>query len=346
MFFLIAEFFKEEKTDTWGQYSKLLCRWDCSHYANLASELSFGNAFFPLFPNLSYLAGQTLNMNPEVSVLFVASFFGLLSSWVALEFIHTCFPHGGHGGRTFLNYTPRAWIFCIILTSHPSAHFLLFGYPESLFICLFLWALMLWKKEKLALSACLFGLLAVTRPQGIWMAALFGGMWFFSGYRFRRVPPLSLILKTFGYALLVTLPFIVMVLGQWLETGVFFYFLKEQARWDREWNFLSGLLLHLPSAKTNYIILMTSLYAVWWLWKQGDYLSRFMALATLAVVEIPLYFGGLYSYSRFMLLNVGLLLLLSHLMVRHPWALIVYLFFSIPQLNVHTHQWLSGLWTG
>ena len=323
-----------KKTNLWENDFALLCRWDCVHYKDLG--YSFGSAFFPLFPNIAAGISDLFAINPQTTVLALAFFFSIVSSRLSLIFIDTCYS----GKNMFLGHSHTAWIFTMVCALYPHAHFFIFGYPESLFQSLVLGGLILWKKNKDPLAGLCFGLTAICRAQGIWIAALFGLTWLIR--QKHKGSPLAIS----GVILSLSLPFVIMMLGQWMTHGTPLFFLASQGSWGREFQLVEGLLAHLPRWETDWFCLIASYGAFRWLWKKKDNISRLLALATMAMIEIPLFFGGYYSYSRFMLLNTGLFLYISHLAGSRPWILFIYLFWALPRLTKNIHHWMAGLWTG
>ncbi|MCY4524443.1 MAG: hypothetical protein OXB84_06870, partial [Halobacteriovoraceae bacterium] len=177
VFSFVFSYSSRKKVKVYENDFALLCNWDCGHYRELAKDYSFGNAFFPLFPNISRVVSQISDLGVQTSLIATSFAFSLLSSWLALVFMDTCFKSKG---RQFLGYSYRAWIFVVLLMCYPRALVFIFGYPESLFLCLLFLSLIAWYKNKIFWSAGLIGLTAVTRAQGIWLAAVLGIFWFVS----------------------------------------------------------------------------------------------------------------------------------------------------------------------
>ena len=323
-----------KKIKLWENDFASLCRWDCIHYKDLG--YSFGSAFFPLFPNMAAATSDLFAISSQTAVLALSFLFSIISSWLSLIFIDICYP----GQKSFLGHSHTAWIFTMVSTLYPQSHFFIFGYPESLFLSLVLAGLILWKKNKDPLASLCFGLTAICRAQGIWIAGLFGITWFIR--QKQKGSPLTILSVIFS----LTLPFIIMALGQWSTYGTPLYFLKSQGSWGREFQLIGGLLAHLPRWETDWFCLVASHGAFWWLWKKKDNISRLIALTTMAMIEIPLFFGGYYSYSRFMLVNTGLFLFITHFAHTRPWILFAYLFWALPRLTKNIHHWMAGLWTG
>ena len=319
----------------------LFCKWDCGHYTQLAKEFSFGSAFFPLFPNIAH-ALSLLGIGTQTSLVISSFIFSLIASWLGLVFIDTCFK--GDGGKSlFLGYSYKAWIFVIFLMTYPRAHVLMMGYAEPLFLCLLFLSLILWHKNKIFGAAILMGLLAVTRAQGVWLAAVFGIYWFYTDIQ-KRHNKLS-FKKLFPMFFLVSSPFLIMMAGQWYLKGTPFYFLSAQKDWGRKFDALFAITNHFPiSIDMDYFFLILSLYVGFYFWKKGDKTHRLLALFTIVMAEVPVFFGGFQSYSRFMLVNIGLFVFLSHIALKRPYLIMFYLVWGLSGLVKQSWYWVAGYW--
>ena len=340
--FFISSYARRHKLKIHENDFAMFCRWDCGHFTQLAKDYSFGNAFFPLFPNISRFFSQSFELGVQTSLVISSFLFSLFASWLGLIFMDTCFRDKKEK-NLFLGYSYRAWIFVVFLMTYPRAHILMMGYSEPLFLCLLFGGLILWHKNRIFGAAALVGLLAVTRAQGIWLAAIFGLYWFYlevikGGKKFS-------LRRFFPMALLVSSPFLIIMAGQWYTKGTPFYFLSAQKVWERKLDVLFAFVNHFPiSVDMDYVFLLLSLYIGYYFWKKGDKTHRLLALFTIAMAEIPLFFGGFQSYSRFMLVNIGIFVFLSQIALKRPYFVVIYLIWGLSGLVKQTWYWVGGFW--
>ncbi|MCY4524900.1 MAG: hypothetical protein OXB84_09180, partial [Halobacteriovoraceae bacterium] len=143
---------------------------------------------------------------------------------------------------------------------------------------------------------------------------------------------------------LISLPFLIMMAGQWHLNGSPFYFLTAQKQWGREFNILMGLANHLPiNPSLNYLFLMLSLYTGFYLWKKGDHTSRLLAIFTVVMAEVPVFFGVFQSYYRFMMINIGIFVFLSQMILKYPFIMVFYLIWGVTNLVKRTFYWVEWL---
>jgi hypothetical protein len=139
-------------------------RWDTPNYTGIALHgyATFGLTFFmPLYPLLIRVATPLAAGNAVGAALVVstvAAFFALLALYRLAERLY---PNGNLGPQTLL--------VAIVL---PMSFIFMAGYTESLFLALSLWAILAALDRRWWRAAVLGGLAALTRQQGLLLAAL------------------------------------------------------------------------------------------------------------------------------------------------------------------------------
>jgi Mannosyltransferase (PIG-V) len=139
-------------------------RWDTLWFTDIAQHgyAAYGStAFMPLYPALMRVTSPLLGGQLVAAALLiatVATFFALLALYRLAERLA---PGRGVGPYTLLA--------AVLL---PIAFFLVAGYTESLFLALSLWAILAALDGRWRRFALLAGLAALTRQQGLVLAAL------------------------------------------------------------------------------------------------------------------------------------------------------------------------------
>jgi hypothetical protein len=160
-------------------------RWDAAWFVDIARHgyASYGSSFFmPLYPLLIRLLAPPLGGDALAAGLListVAAFWAFLALYRLAERLA---PGRGLGPTTLL-------VACLL----PTAFFLMAAYTESLFLALALWAILAALDGRWWRAAALGALAALTRQQGIVLAAL-------------ALPPLWPLARR-GWAWLRALPF-------------------------------------------------------------------------------------------------------------------------------------------
>jgi hypothetical protein len=139
-------------------------RWDTNWYTGIALHgyIGYGSTFFmPLYPLLIRVvtpltAGNAVGAALVVST--VAAFFALLALYRLAERLDT---------RS--NLGPQTLLVALLL---PVSFILMAGYTESLYLALALWAILAALDRRWRRTAILGGLAALTRQQGLLLAAL------------------------------------------------------------------------------------------------------------------------------------------------------------------------------
>lgn len=202
----------------------MLNNWDSAHYSNIASNGYTGImwAFYPLYPLLvrggSFLTGGLLSPSVTGTLLslglFLAFVAGLL--WVRKgvdrEQVRVLLPETRAGWLLFL-FAPCSYVF----HSH---------HTESLFVLLMLGAFYLTLSGKWLPAALIAGLAALTRNQGVLLAAACGIGALMSAGTFQERMRRFAIVGGISAAI-----FSLFLIWQYLATGDPFTFISIQRHW-------------------------------------------------------------------------------------------------------------------
>ena len=211
--------------------SEKLQQWDTGWYDNIRingytySELEQSNSgFFPLFPYLWKWSG--------LSVVGI-TFFNALVSIVAFILLYQNF-----------NFKKSEFLIAI---SIPSVFFLLVPYTESLFFLFSTVFLIGLKKKNLALIWAGLFFASITRSTGLFFLPAIGLIIFLESNN-QDLFSLKTLRKLVLYSLPIFLGIAVVVVWQYLETGVWFAYFKAQSNhWFRGLSFPA-----LPLSVWNY----------------------------------------------------------------------------------------------
>ncbi len=315
------------------------CKWDCIHYVKLTNELK-PSAFFPLLPWLAQSLQRISGLESVPSLLWITNLFNIGASFLALLLGEALWEESTF--PSILGFKRESWILIACLSLYPQHFFGMIGYPEPLFLFLFAggW-LALWK-NRLLLSALSFSLTALARAQGIWVVAILG---LFALYHLLSSKEARL--KWFAFGLILALPFLGLLIWNHQITGDFLYFLKEQSKWGRSFDFLSGLKNHLPRYDdSRFFVYCTLGLGIAAFRKKSDPRWLVMIATMIAFAELPIFYGGYYSYVRFVSINLGLFCLASEFLASRPILTFLWLAFSLTRLAIATMTYTSGVWAG
>jgi hypothetical protein len=130
------------------------------------------------------------------------------------------------------------------------------------------------------------------------------------------------------------------------HTGNPLYFLSLQKSWGRSFDILHGLKCHIPSPKIEFIGLALSwVMSIRWI-NRPEVHWKWLSLVTIALAEIPLYYGGFYSYSRFLTTSPGVIIGVFEVIQWKPWIRFPLLVWALTKLNIQTFKWVNGDWCG
>jgi len=316
-------------------------RWDSFWYTSIArhgysfsTEKNSSIAFFPLYPLIIKLTHFIIPTGEDklsfvLNILF--SFLAALFLWRLARF--------DYSEKTSRNIV-------LVFLFFPPAYFFLSGYPDVLFALLAILSLYFARKKQWPTAGIFSGLLAVTKPYGIFMFPALGlEYWRSHDWNFKSAA------KKIDWLYLL-LPIVTL--------GAFIYFnfarfhdplafLHTQKTWGRELG--NPFLSLLREAKTYllsgniftgenfpYLVYLASLifsfFAGWASWKyvRKTYLV-FPALILLAAFLT----GTLTSWGRYMLLGFPILIGPSVFLSRRKWLFYIYLALSIAGLLFLTH---------
>lgn len=331
----------------WSNGFQLMCKWDCVLYAGLSQHYTSANsAFFPGFPVLIRLTSSLLpSLGSVAATLLVSNIFAVIGTILALFFADQLWDDPAES--RFLGFRNRSWFLLIALSLFPSSQFWTRGFSEPVFfvgLVALIWFAKLghWRAGSVAA-----GLLAVLRPQGVWVCGLYVMYYFARRYVAWRSGKKRLdLLEAAAVLIFAVTPFGLFTGWLWRETGHPFYFYGLQAGWGRHFSLLTGLLEHRPRFDAAVGFLYLSLYATYRFAKRSGDHWKLLGILTFALADLPMYFGGYLSYMRFMSVNVGLLVILAEIAAEQPYLGIIMLGWSLAQLAVQTYHASFGMWTG
>ncbi len=316
-----------------------MCLWDCAHYLELSKDLKPG-AFFPLFALLGKWLSMATPLSEVNSLLVLSNLFNVISGVLCLYFGQKFWFESS--SKSYFGFKLESWILLSSMSFFPQHLFSVVGYTESLFMMLLLagW-LSLWSNA-LTFSAIFFALTAVTRPQGLWVVGLMGGFAIVQMLKQKQDT-----MKWIKFGLILIIPFSIFLYWNEAIQGDVFFFLKEQRKWGRAFDFISGLKNHLPRYDDSHVYLYLTLFAAYrWLKSGRDLRVVFLAVMMLAFAEIPLFYGGYYSYVRFVAVNLGLFCFYSEYLAKRPILLLFWLVWSLSRLAISSFNYTQGLWSG
>jgi len=234
----------------------------------------------------------------------------------------------------------------LVFLFFPPAYFFLSGYPDVLFALLAILSLYFGRKRQWLFAGIFSGLLAVTKPYGIFMLPTLGLEYFEShNWNFK-----SALKKTDWLYLLLPMA----------TLGAFIYFnfarfhdplafLHTQKTWGRQlgsplialWHeartyLLSGNIF--TGENFPYLVYLASLifssFAGWAAWK---YVRKTYLVFPALILLSAFLTGTLTSWGRYMLLGFPILIGPAAFLSRHKWLFRAYLALSITGLFILAH---------
>ena len=158
--------------------------WDAQHYLYLATE-GYGPgrwsiAFFPLYPWLIRAVAALPGIAPLAAALLVANALSLAAFLMLLRFLEERHPGAGQGAL-------------LLLLAFPGALFFHLPYTESLFLFLAVAVAAATASGRMPFAAAAAFLLALTRPNGVLIAAVLAHAAWSRWRRDRRIPAAHLL---------------------------------------------------------------------------------------------------------------------------------------------------------
>ena len=288
------------------------CHWDCDIFVQIASHPQTEatnkdwTAFFPSWTSaLRGLIHLFPQVSPRALSLYLSNLLLILAGAVIFQV-----------GRELKAATPGAGLAFLPLSiflfpySVPSS----FGYSDPLFLFLYVLAFYLLLRKHWLLAASTFGLLGITRPQGFWLSGIFsimslsqlftlGRNYFRVEFKNRKVIVAS--------AVIPVLPFLLYLCWQYHYYGDPLAFIKAQASWKRSFTFWRAFIDQAPLPKLFPMMIWTCLIGSFYFLKKRDFHWSFLGLSTFVLTELPLFSGGLMSYSRYLSTNLGMFLFVA-----------------------------------
>jgi hypothetical protein len=320
-----------------------LCIWDCYLWIEHAHSYNIENSyFFPTFPFLLKIVFALFpSVNEGLLSIALTNLLSLAAVFYAAKLAELLFPQKKNIG--FLIIT--------LISVFPGSMTWGLGHSEPLFFLFLVMGVDAFLRKRYWWSACAFGLLGISRPQGAWVVAAFTGVLFFFELLPRKTPR-SIKLpawKTILLGVIACLPIAIFCAWQFAEKGTPFYFIQLHKTWGRTFSVLPALADHLPmvfKAKLFSIPQLTgwSYFFVSWLaglsfLRRKDPICKFLGISGILLAEIPLFFGGYYCFDRFTSVNLPLFLWLAEIISGKEWWLVCYLLGAIPSLAIDVMRW-------
>jgi hypothetical protein len=330
----------------WDSNFGLLCSWDCSLYAGLSTTYRpEDSAFFPVFPLMIRGLNQLFpHFTPELCTLILSNVFTVLAGMLVLYLGDLIWNERGYK-KFFFSY--KSWLSLFILSVFPTAHFWVRGFSEPVFVVLLLLIFHFILRSKWLLASGVAGLCAVLRPQGVWIAGIFGIIFLFNLRKelLQKPWPACLAKACLG-VLLAGLPFCLFMYWLWVKTGDPFHFYRLQQGWGRHFSLTSGIWDNRPRVDSDAGFLYLSLCAAFFMIKRGAPHWIFLGMTTLALAELPLFLGGFLSYSRFMSANIGLMFFSAEIISTQPALAVALIAYELTHLAINTYHAGFGMWSG
>jgi glycosyltransferase involved in cell wall biosynthesis len=255
--------------------------------------------FFPLYPvlikSLSVLTGQSLAICAQI----LSTFFTLLASGLFCVFAWRYFRKIGVNDH-WLKTLPMIAVGALLM--HPMAIFLHAAYPESLFLTLCLSIFLCHQNGKIGWMIFFTFLIALTRPQGLFIPCAFVGFDVLSSFKARR---LRFSPETLGMVLAGGAGIALFAGFLYFFTGDAWSFWSKRAAWDAQASLWNIPKLLAPVIGKQHFVPKVLLYATLagsvMLWRHG---LKQVAIVCAAFVILPLYKGDLGDLSRYSLLAI------------------------------------------
>lgn len=356
IFFIADESWKITREESLIKNYPLLCKWDCGFYISIANGSGASvhdqavSAFFPLFSIVLASVHRVIPSLPLNSLSIILSNMFSVLSVALLIALGKLLWNERNEKETVCNYPRKSLLLALAVAIYPHSQFFSYGYPEPLFLSLYSSTLIFLIKRNWLLAGICSGLSAVTRPQGIWILLVFCITTlysFFSSQQFQpdqssnrttRIPrKIALIPIT-----VAILPFFIFLLWQWQTFGDPLAFLKAQSNWGRSFHFLGGLKNNIPRYDQSHILALLSIYAAFRFMRRDEIYWKLTGAMTILMGEIPLFFGGFFSYPRFSSINLGLFLMIVEITSSRFWLIVSLLIFAITRLEIEIHSWLNS----
>jgi hypothetical protein len=227
---------------------------------------------------------------------------------------------------------------------HPMGVFLHAVYPESLFLTLILGLLLAWRHQRRAWMIGLTFLLALTRPQGLFVPIAF---WLHDSYTSWQERRFHVTWTTLGVSAAAATAIGLFAWHLDLTTGAPLSFLDKRSEWDANaswWN-IPQLLAPLISRQwlLSKIAIYVTLVGAWLLWRRGE---RLAALLATCLIVLPLHKGDLGDITRYSLLAVFALVPFVLAIPRVPALIVGGGGVSAYLYGFFLTRWLQKLWVG
>lgn len=296
-------------------------RWDAEWYLSivkngyapfLSSPDTANNvAFFPLYPLLvrllTFLAplkDSAISLYLAVGILLSSLFF-LGAAYLLYKMILELFQNEGLAQRTVL-----------LMIAFPAGFFFSTFYPESLFLLLSVALFYTALHKRWLLAACLAGLAALTRPQGIFL--LLPLFWMYMEARSWKIKAIRIDFLALFLPLLFLGGYMVYLYSL---TGDPLAILHAEAGWGRMAGNPVASLVDQFSSRYHFVFKIDAVLclvflagAVYWVAARkpaGQPVSKAFGLYALVLVVFPILTGVWLSLSRFLVVVFPVFILLA-----------------------------------
>lgn len=333
-----------QKKTIWENQFEVACISDCRVYGELAVGFdrtgTFTWTYFPIWPKLIRFCKALLPQMDGYSATVILSWVvGILAGSLCLLF----FDRYWKNDSKVLGFSRKAWTLLFILSIYPHGHFWFQGYSEPLFVSVLLLGLLAASSKHWILAGGMIGLSAIVRPQGLWLPPIWGALLSFQAYQ-KKISWQSAVCASAVSALGIC----GLLYWYWHGTGDIFYYYKIQAQggYGRAFSLWDGIWNHRPRWDSAVLYLYLSLIGSIRLLKRPDFLSRLLGGFSLAFTEIPLFFGGFYSYVRFLSVSFALFVLLTEEAEQSRWKEKLIFVFFLTKLAVQVYKSGFHEWVG
>lgn len=334
-----------QKKAIWANNFEVPCISDCRVYGELADGIDavghFKWTYFPIWPNIIRIFRNLIF--PSMSGYSASVILSWIIGWLCGVLLLWFFDLYWKDDRKYFGFSKRAWTLLLIVSIFPHGHFWFQGYSEPLFLSVLLCGLLALASNHFPLAGLLIGFSAIVRPQGVWLPPLWTGLmgWLaICGKLSWRRSVFSIVLSGIGG--------LVLLVWYWKGTGDPFYYYKIQANggYGRSFSFLGGIWNHHPRWDTAVLYLYLSLVGSVKLIRTGNLLSKTIGWFSLAFTEVPLFFGGFYSYVRFLSVSLGMFVFLTDEAEKSRFRELLIVVFFITKLAIQVYKSGYHEWVG
>lgn len=329
----------------WQDDFGIPCISDCRVYGELAVGIDRVGHFrwtnFPVWPGV---IGWFRNLvSPGWSgysaAVVLSWIMGVIAGVLCLWF----FDRLWKGEPKVLGFAKKAWTLLLILSIYPHGHFWFQGYSEPLFVIVLMCGMLAVQSGQLEVGGLLIGLSATVRPQGVWLVPIWC-LYMLWLARKGKLPWSRAVLA----GALSGIGGLGLLYWYWKSSGdpFIYYTIAKRPEYARSFNLWQGIWSHHPRWDTAVLYLYLSLAGSVQMIKARDNPSRLLGWFSLAFTEVPLFFGGFYSYARFLSVSFGLFVFLTEQARKSKFRELVIMIFFLTKLAIQVYKSGFHLWVG